>query len=162
MYVLVAICKSSAINLENYTDLLYGKEDHQTLIQKIKSLTLENEILAKENNLLIKQQSTADIIQNRTNSLKNIEELEEEYEENEISKDSSLKKLKINNILSKGTFNSDFCDSKSSEEFFNIFYSLSIETIRDNIMQKRLLMPSKMDRKRNIFSKFTLSNVLNN
>jgi DNA repair exonuclease SbcCD ATPase subunit len=143
-----ALAKLREVDLESYTHLLEQINEFEAMASKIKILTLENEMLTKNNHLLA-QQSTTDMLNNKMSSLQNIIEMEEEYDEKNI-----------NNILSKPESYNELHQNKFDEDFYDIFYSLSMETIRDNIMQKRLLVPNQFERKRDIFSKFTLSNVL--
>ena len=52
--------------------------------------------------------------------------------------------------------------SKRRNEMMDIMYTVCINYSEDMIMNQRFLRPTKAERQRNIFDKFTLSNVLGN
>lgn len=133
---------------------------YEDLQSQVKSLRLEKDALQKENNFLLKQQSTTDLNLNKIDSLQNIQEVDEEHEKMS-SNNSGLKQLKANNILSKGTISEFYDGTKNPDEFYDIFYSLSVNAMKEAMMNQKLMIPGRFERKRDIFSRFTFSSVLN-
>lgn len=51
-------------------------------------------------------------------------------------------------------------EKKVSDELMNIMYSVCVNYSEDLIMSQRMMRPGRDQRQRNIFDKFTLSNIL--
>lgn len=147
-------------HLKQFNIELENEENFENLKKEVQNLRISKAALEKENNFLMKQQSTADFNLNKISSLQNINEVDEEYEQ--MDSGSDLNKFKVKNILSKGTI-SEFNDGgiKNYDEFFDIFYSLSVNSMKEAMMNEKLMIPGRFERKRDIFSRFTFSSVLN-